>query len=200
MPNKIADRPTFDARMAETTLFGALLDTIQKHGAKREALEDIERKPITYGRLVIGALVLGRALAKQTRRSETVGVMLPNVTGLAVAVFGLNAYGRVPAMLNFSAGLKNLKSAILTGAVRQVITSRRFIRMSKLEDVLAGLEALDVAPGKKLTISYLEEIGQGISAMDKVRGAVASKFARAIHRKHALAPHQPAVVLFTSGT
>ncbi len=190
----------FDPASTNTTLFGGLLETIQRHGAARVALEDVERKPITYGRLALGALVLGQALARQTRRSETVGVLLPNVTGLAVLVFGLNAFGRVPAMLNFSAGLKNLKSAILTGAIRQVITSRRFIALSKLDDVLAGLAELEVAPGKKLTITYLEDIGKSIGAVDKLRGLVRSKFARGFHRKHALSPQQPAVVLFTSGT
>ncbi len=192
--------PPFDPATIGTTLFGALLETIERHGAERSALEDVERKPITYGRLVVGALVLGRALAKRTRRSETVGVLLPNVNGLGVLIFALNAFGRVPAMLNFTAGARNLKSAILTGAIRQVITSRRFIRMSNLEKVLEELAAMEVAPGRKLEIAYLEDIGKSIGALAKVRGLIASKFARAVHKRYALAPHQPAVVLFTSGT
>ena len=190
----------FNAAMANSTLFGALLDSVKLHGASRIALEDVERKPISYGRLVLGSLVLGDALAKHTRRLENVGVLLPNVTTLAVLVFGLNAYGRVPAMLNFSAGLKNLKSAIQTGTIRQVITSRRFVALSKLDDVIAALADMEIAPGRKLTIRYMEDIGKSIGTLDKVRGAVRSKFARAVHRKHALLPSQPAVILFTSGT
>ena len=190
----------FDLASTQTTLFGALLDTIDKFRAARPALEDVERKPLTYGQLVLGALVLGHALAQQTRRTEVVGVMLPNVTGLAVTIFGLNAFGRVPALLNFSAGSKNLISAIRTGAIRQLITSRRFIAISKLEDTLAALAAIDVTPGRKLVITYLEDVRKNIGTADKLRGLVRSKFARATLRKYALAPGQPAVVLFTSGT
>ena len=52
------------------TLFSALLETIAKFGADRPALEDVERQPLTYGRLVLGALVLGNALARDTRRGR----------------------------------------------------------------------------------------------------------------------------------
>ncbi len=190
----------FDAAAANTTLFGALLDGIAANGAKRIALEDVERQPITYGRLVLAAMVLGQALARETRRSETVGVLLPNVAGLAVLVFGLNAFGRVPALLNFSAGLKNLRSAIATGTIRRVITSRRFVAMSNLGDAVKALAEMEVAPGKKLAITYLEDVRKAIGVKDKIQGAIRAKFARRVHRRYALAPNQPAVVLFTSGT
>ena len=192
--------PTFDSASAQTTLFGALLDSIDCHGASRVALEDIERQPLTYGRLALGALLFGEALARETRRTETVGILLPNVAGLPVTVFGLNAYGRVPALLNFSAGLKNLKSAILTGAIRRLVTSRRFVAMSKLDDTVAALAAMEIAPGRKLAITYLEDVRKGIGTKQKLMGLLRSKFARRVHRKHALGPSQPAVVLFTSGT
>ena len=116
----------FDPAKCRTTLFSALLDTVDRLGADRVALEDPERQPLTYGRLVLGALVLGDELAKGTNPGENVGVLLPNVVGLGVVIFGLNAFGRVPAMLNFSAGPKNLRSAIRTGVIRRVLTSRRF--------------------------------------------------------------------------
>jgi acyl-[acyl-carrier-protein]-phospholipid O-acyltransferase / long-chain-fatty-acid--[acyl-carrier-protein] ligase len=190
----------FDPDAINTTLFGALLDTIKRHGGERLALEDIERQPITYNRLALGALVLGQALAQQTRRSETVGVLLPNVSGLAVTVFGLNAFGRVPALLNFSAGLKNLKSAVTTGIIRRVITSRRFVAMSNLQDTVKALAEMEVAPGRKLEITYLEDVRKGIGLKAKVQGAIRSKFARSVHRRYALAANQPGVVLFTSGT
>ena len=104
----------FDVEGARLSLFQALLATITRHGRNRIALEDPERKPLSYGNLVLGALVLGRKLAAVTKPGEKVGLMLPNVQGMAVTLFGLSAYGRVPALLNFTAGLKNL-SAHLSG-------------------------------------------------------------------------------------
>ena len=190
----------FIAANARKTLFTALLDASAKHGPAKPILEDVERQPLTYSRLIIGSLVLGRALAKVTARKETVGIMLPNVAGMPVVLFGLNAYGRVPALLNFSAGAKSLQSSIGTGVIKTLITSRRFIATAGLEAIVATLAEIDVSAGKKLTIIYLEDIRNAIGAPQKLAGAIKSKFAHRIHARHALSPDQAAVVLFTSGT
>ena len=80
----------------------SLLDARETHGSGHEALEDVERKPMSYGRLITGAFVLGRALSRGTQSGEHVGVLLPNAAANAVTFFGLLAHGRVPAMINFS--------------------------------------------------------------------------------------------------
>ncbi len=191
---------SFDTATCRITLFSALLDAAAKHGHAKPILEDVERQPLSYSQLILGSLVLGNELAKDTRRTEAVGVMLPNVNGMAVVLFGLNAYGRVAALLNFSSGLKNLRSTIATGAIRRVITSRRFIATAKLDDIITDLAGLEVAPGKKLEILYLEDIRRRIGMTAKLSGMLKSTFAAQVHRRHALGPDQPAVFLFTSGT
>jgi acyl-[acyl-carrier-protein]-phospholipid O-acyltransferase/long-chain-fatty-acid--[acyl-carrier-protein] ligase len=190
----------FDPRSAETTLFAALLDAARRHGPAKEILEDAERTPLTYRRLILGALVLGAKLAGLTRRSEHVGVLLPNVNGLTVTVFGLNAFGRIAAMLNFTAGLKNLRSAVHTALVETVVTSRRFIELANLGELVAGLAETEVKPGQKLTFVHLEDVRRGIGTIDKLTGVGRSVFAAAVHNRYALRPDQPAVILFTSGT
>jgi acyl-[acyl-carrier-protein]-phospholipid O-acyltransferase / long-chain-fatty-acid--[acyl-carrier-protein] ligase len=190
----------FDLTQTRSTLFAALLQAMHTHGAAKVILDDPERQPLTYGRLVLGAMVLGAELAKGTRRGETVGVLLPNVVGLPVVIFGLNAFGRVPAMLNFSAGVKNVRSALRTGVIRRLITSRRFVTMGNLQPILAELAKTEVAPGKTLEIIYLEDVRKHIGLKEKIVGAVRAKFARRVHQRLALGPDQPAVVLFTSGT
>jgi acyl-[acyl-carrier-protein]-phospholipid O-acyltransferase / long-chain-fatty-acid--[acyl-carrier-protein] ligase len=190
----------FDVADTRTTLFAALLQAMRTHGAKKVILEDPERQPLTYGRLVLGALVLGAELAKGTRRTETVGVLLPNVVGLPVVIFGLNAFGRVPAMLNFSAGIKNLRSAVQTGVIRRLITSRRFISMGNLQPIIEELAKVEVAPNKTLEIVYLEDVRKNIGLKEKISGLVRAKLANRVHRRFALGPDQPAVILFTSGT
>ncbi|MFL5116057.1 MAG: 2-acylglycerophosphoethanolamine acyltransferase, partial [Microvirga sp.] len=79
----------FDVAQTRTTLFGALIDARDRFGRDRPALEDAERNPLTYGRLVLGALVFGRKLAPITAPGEPVGVLLPNMQGLAVVLFAL---------------------------------------------------------------------------------------------------------------
>jgi acyl-[acyl-carrier-protein]-phospholipid O-acyltransferase/long-chain-fatty-acid--[acyl-carrier-protein] ligase len=66
----------FDLAQTQTTLFAALLDARDRFGGKKVALEDPERQPLTYSRLVLGALVLGRKLNGHTDPGERVGVLL----------------------------------------------------------------------------------------------------------------------------
>ena len=107
----------FDAKIADTTLFAALIAASSTHGAGKPILEDTDRRPLTYKRLILGALVLGSKLTEGTRRGEAVGVLLPNVNAMVVSLFGLNAFGRVAALLNFTAGSRNLVSAVRTGQI-----------------------------------------------------------------------------------
>lgn len=183
----------FDARAARITLFHALLQAVKRHGKHRIALEDPQRQPITYGRLVLGALVLGRKLASVTAPRDRVGLMLPNVQGMAVAFFGLSAYGRIPALLNFTAGLKNLKAAAELADLATIVTSRRFVEQAKLDDEIAAL-------GDGRQIIYLEEIRDQITSFEKALGALASLAPGLALRAHQARPDDPAVVLFTSGT
>src|SRR5690606_31372714 len=148
----------FDPEASRTTLFSALLRAAARHGADRAAVEDVERNPLTYRRLVQGSIVLGGKLAAITRRGENVGVMLPNVIALPLTLFALNAFGRVVAMLNFTAGVRNLKSALKAASVRTVITSRKFVETAKLEDTIAALGSHEIAPDRRVEIVYLEDV------------------------------------------
>ena len=190
----------FDPDTSRTTLFSALLQASARHGADRAVIEDVQRTPMTYRRLIQSSVVLGRKLASFTRRGENVGVMLPNVVALPVTIFGLNAFGRVVAMLNFSAGVPSLLSAVRTAVVRTVITSRRFIDEGRLDGIIEALSECEIAPDRKVRIVYLEDIRDGITAADKLKGGLQATAAGAVHRWHALGPEQPAVILFTSGT
>jgi acyl-[acyl-carrier-protein]-phospholipid O-acyltransferase / long-chain-fatty-acid--[acyl-carrier-protein] ligase len=183
----------FDIATTRTTLFGALLKTVATFGKDRIALEDPERQPITYGRLVLGALVLGRKLIAGTAPGERVGILLPNVQGAAVTFFALSAFGRVPSMLNFTAGIKNNRAACEVGGLSTIITSRRFVDQAKLEDVVAA-----IAQGRRVV--YLEDVRKQITSFDKIKGVIDAMRAAKVHAQYAVSPDAPAVVLFTSGT
>jgi acyl-[acyl-carrier-protein]-phospholipid O-acyltransferase / long-chain-fatty-acid--[acyl-carrier-protein] ligase len=179
------------------TLFQALLEARAIHGGGKPAVEDIERKPLTYGRLVTAALVLGRKMAQRTRRGEIVGLMLPSAAGAAVSFFALQAFGRVPAMLNFTAGSANLISACETAEIRTVYTSRRFVEQAKLGEVAAALEG-------SVKLVYLEDLRGEIGGIAKLRGLLSAPFAGRVHARacgdRGLDPNGPALVLFTSGS
>ncbi len=175
------------------TLFEMLLDARRRFGGKRPVIEDIQRKPLTYDRVTIGAMVLGRVFAARTAPGEHVGVMLPNVAAVAPVFFGLQAYARVPAMLNFTAGPRNLVAAIANGHIRLVVTARRFIAEAKLEDLIAEIE-------KAATVLYLEDVAKAVGTAGKLRGVADAWRARAIHRRFGAGPDDTALILFTSGS
>ncbi|MCB5176615.1 AMP-binding protein [Microvirga lenta] len=183
----------FDLSSTRKTLFGALLDARDRFGRNKIALEDLERQPISFGRLVLASLVLGRKLAGLTAPREHVGVLLPNVQGIAVTLFALNAFGRVPAFLNFTAGTVNLKAACEVAEVGTIVTSRRFVEQGKLDDVVSALEE-----GRRIV--WLEDVRATITSFDKLRGLVDSWMARRVHAKTGLSPDDAGVLLFTSGS
>jgi acyl-[acyl-carrier-protein]-phospholipid O-acyltransferase / long-chain-fatty-acid--[acyl-carrier-protein] ligase len=166
------------------SLPGALLAARARFGGAKAILEDPDRTELSYDRLILGAMVLGRKLAVGTAARENVGVLLPNVNGVAVTLFGLMFRGRVPVMLNFTAGLRNLQSAC--------DTARKFVENAKLDDLVAAL-------GTTRRIVWLDDVRAGLTAIDKVMGAIDAKL-----RVKALASRirasDPAVILFTSGS
>jgi acyl-[acyl-carrier-protein]-phospholipid O-acyltransferase/long-chain-fatty-acid--[acyl-carrier-protein] ligase len=123
-----------------------------------------------------------------------VGLLLPNVTGAVASFFALQAIGRVPAMLNYTAGLASLKAACQAAEIRTIITARAFVEQAKLDAVVAGLEA----DGR--TILYLEDLAREIGKGAKLGALIRARFAGRLHRRRGLAATDPAVILFTSGS
>jgi acyl-[acyl-carrier-protein]-phospholipid O-acyltransferase/long-chain-fatty-acid--[acyl-carrier-protein] ligase len=187
-------RMIFDTSDTARTLFTALTDARDLHGGKAPVVEDMKREPLDYDRLLIASSLLGKRLTGSTRQGEAVGVLLPNVGGVAVTFFALQARGRVPAMLNFTAGLANMRSACATAAIRTIVTARAFIAQAKLEELIAALES------DGLRIVYLEDEGAKIGAGGKVWAALTKSGIAGRHRALRISPDAPAVILFTSGS
>ncbi len=183
----------FKTSDADKTLFNALADAVRINGAGSPVVEDIERSPVSYRRLLMGSAVLGRKIAALSEQGERVGVLLPNSKGAAVTFFALQAFGRVPAMLNFSTGVKSMLSALTAAEIRTVLTSRRFIERGQMQ-------ATEAALAGKARLVYLEDVAASIGAFDKARGLIASLMPKAVHERFQGKPDDPAVVLFTSGS
>jgi acyl-[acyl-carrier-protein]-phospholipid O-acyltransferase/long-chain-fatty-acid--[acyl-carrier-protein] ligase len=186
----------FESSNYRSTLFQSLLDARGTHGSRHPVLEDVERQPMNYGTLITRAVVLGRALSSGTRPGEYVGLLLPNSAANAVSFFGLLAHGRVPAMLNFSTGVAHAVSACRTAKIKKVYSSRRFVELAKLDDMVEGMGAIGVQ------VRYLEDVGESIGTGAKLLGLLAARMGNLWYRFSARDRYadDPAVVLFTSGT
>jgi len=177
------------------TLFEALLDARRVHGSRQPVIEDLERRPRTFGGLLTGAFVLGRIMARDSEPGEHIGLLLPNASVTAIAFFGLHVFGRVPAMLNYTVGVNGLVSACRTARIRTVYTSRRFVDAAKLKDAVARLET-------EARIVYMEDLRAEVGLGDKILGLVFPWVAGLVRRplNRGIGPDSPAVVLFTSGS
>jgi len=174
------------------SLFQALLDARKIHGGGKIVLEDIQRKPVTYNGLITRILALGGKLAGLTESGEAVGVLLPTAIACVVVFFGLSSRGRIPALLNYTAGANGLLSACKTARIKTVITARRFIEMAKLEDELALLQS-------QVKVVFLEDVAASIGLVDKAK-ALAGGWGLRAYRECGGEGDKPAVILFTSGS
>lgn len=192
----VADSPDHavmacDFSKARITIFDAFIEARKRFGGGTAILVDGDERVLSYDQILLSSLALGHALKKGTERGESVGIMLPTGAGAVLAFLAVSAYGRVPAMLNFTSGAASLRSALRTAQVKRVVTARRFIELGKLEGIVAELQhAADIV--------YLEDVRETLGIADKLAAAI-GRYAPSLVKVQS--PHQsPAVILFTSGT
>ena len=175
------------------SIFASLLEARKIHGGKHIVANDLDRVPLSYDNLITRTIVIGNALKKVTSEAENVGVFLPNSTKTLCVILGLQLYGRVPAMLNFSTGSAAMFSACHTAQVKTVLTSRRFVELGHFTEDAQHLS-------EQVTLIYLEDLAEKISAWDKFQALAQGKTAHMWFQHAQFNPDNPAVVLFTSGS
>ncbi len=176
---------------ANINIFGALLRAKKEFGGKKIALLDADDREMSYNDLIKASFALGSVLKSMTKPEEKVGILLPTGAGSILAFFALTAAGRIPAMLNFTAGAHNLNAAMKAAEITKIVTAKRFIKLAQLEPLIEKLS-------DHAEFIYLEDVRKKIGPKNKlaaVLGMVFPKFvmARTSYKK-------PAVILFTSGT
>jgi acyl-[acyl-carrier-protein]-phospholipid O-acyltransferase / long-chain-fatty-acid--[acyl-carrier-protein] ligase len=120
---------------------------------------------------------------------------MPNASPTAMLLLGLMAQRRVPAMLNYSAGVDGMRTACEAATLKTVFTSRVFLEKGKLT---AKLELL-TAQLPQLRVIYLEDLRPQFGLGDKLWLVLwAMRAPRSV--MIAARPDEAAVVLFTSGS
>ena len=135
----VMSEAAFRTTPIDRTIVEAVLAAGAEHGWSRVALEDPVAGALTYKRLAIGVRVLGAKLMGLAPEGRAVGVMLPTAAGTAVTVLALQSAGRVPAMVNFTAGAANVRAACAAAGVDTVLTSRAFVEKAKLDRLVAAM-------------------------------------------------------------
>jgi len=170
------------------TVIEALIDAAKTHGPRWLAIEDPVRGQMSYRRLLQAIAILGRKLMPLALEGHALGVMLPTSNAAVVTLFAVMSAGRVPALINFTAGAANILAACRAAQLDTIVTSREFIEKGRLEKVVAELQS-------QVRLVYLEDIRSTVGTADKLRALFSWKKPLLVRQ-----PDDWAVILFTSGS
>ncbi len=172
--------------IAESFLLAA--ERMDKHMCCADLLSGM----LSYRKFKLAALLLADKIEKLP--AKNIGILLPSSVGGYLTIAAVLLAGKVPVMLNWTAGIRSLNHATEITELFHVLTSRRF---------LDNLHGGDLGVIEDHFV-FLEDLKSQISLGDKLSGVFkARKKTSAIMKARgldAIDEHDPAVVLFTSGT
>ena len=165
------------------------------HGAGHTIIEDINRKPMTYMQLDRAVVALATALRPKLGEEKNIALMLPNTIGVVAAFMGLHWLGKVPAMINYTMGAKGVLSAMRTACLKQLVTSRKFVEVAGLQEIIDGMT-------DDIEVIYLEDIKEQVGIAIKLKALLLGWFPSWSLSLSQLDhdPESAAAILFTSGS
>ncbi len=185
----------FESSDYKKTFFQSLIDAGKIHGFDRRIMQDLDGNKTCYRDLITKSFALGEVIAKNTHINEHVGLMLPSAVGSAITFFAMQAYSRIPTMINFTSGVGTIVSACTTARVKTIYTSRKFIQKAELEKLAFALE-------QSFNLVYLEDLKDKIIFSIKFKAFFGGLFPNFYYSQvcENMDDTKAAVILFTSGT
>jgi len=141
-----------------------------------------------YRDIVIACMVLKPII--ESFEGEHVGIMLPASVTTDVFYLAVLFAEKTPVMVNWTAGARNIKSALDTAGVRYVLTSKALVDR-------IGMQGIDLSEIRESFV-FAEEFAGKISRVTKLKAWLLGHISWSALYK-AKAP-ETAVVLFTSGS
>ncbi|MGH7772206.1 MAG: MFS transporter, partial [Candidatus Binatia bacterium] len=154
-------------------------------------MADSTGKELTYGKTLMGSLLLAHWVRKHYPGDSMVGILLPASMAGALANIAMLLAGKIPVNLNFTVGREAMASAIQQCGIKTIFTSRIFLAKGKLEE-MEGMV-------------FLEEVMKQIKPSQKALTALLafllpSRLLQALYSDGNQKPESLATVIFSSGS
>ena len=158
---------------------------------RKPALADQNSGVKTYRNVVTGIFALRKHIAALP--GDRVGIMLPASVGAAVVYLATLFAGKTPVMVNWTVGRRNVLHGLDLVGVEAILTAAALV--NKLTEQGADFTALDER------FVHLEAVGKGLGTFEKIGALLKATFApKSLLDGLDIAPADPAVILFTSGS
>lgn len=171
------------------TVSAAFLNQAVARRAQVIAADDLAGG-VTYEKFIVGAWAMSAKFREVA--APNVGLMLPAAVACDLAFLALHLAGKLPVMLNWTTGPGNLAHAAKLMGLTHVVTSKAFIDRTRVE--VSGTQLL-----------FLEDVRTGMGKFGLLRKLLATRYfggwvKSSLLKRLSGDPHEPAVVLFTSGS
>ena len=152
--------------------------------------DDTTGVKLTWGRALVGGLVIARAVEGRTRGAQHVGILLPSCCPAMLCNIAVALLGKSAVNLNFTVGTAAFASAIRQCSLTTILTSRKFV------------ERFPDLPVPEGTYVFLEDLMKGVTTASKLGALLRAKFLplRRMVRTDRTGPDSIAMVLFSSGS
>lgn len=183
----------FEDRRKKGDTIGAKFIKTAKGNMTKDAVIDSTDKHLSYFKLLTLSLILSskfKSLKANKSNTKMVGLILPPLAVGAAVNIACYFRGLIPVNLNFTAGSDFLRFAVNTCELKEIITSKSFIKK-------AGIE-------RTPEMIFIEDIVKNISSILKISSmlkALAPRFLiKNVFTKTVTDPYELSTILFSSGS
>ena len=180
----------FNSRKGEHRSLGETTVRTCRRYWRHPFADDTTGVKLTWGRALVGGLVVARAIEGRTRGAEHVGILLPSCCPAMLCNIAAALLGKSAVNLNFTVGTAAFASAIRQCRLTTILTSRKFV------------ERFPDLPVPEGAYVFLEDLVAGVSTASKLGALLRAKFLpmRWMVRTDRTGPDSTAMVLFSSGS
>jgi acyl-[acyl-carrier-protein]-phospholipid O-acyltransferase/long-chain-fatty-acid--[acyl-carrier-protein] ligase len=180
----------FDYRRGTQGLLHAKFIRTAKRHWFSFCMADTTGAELSFGKALIGSMLLGHWLRQRATNDSMVGIVLPASAGGALTNIAVLLAGKVPVNLNFTAGQESMNTAIQQCGINTIITSRLFLSKANVPEI----------PG----MVFLEEIRKSFTSPRKLLAFISAFFLPSRVLEHRYSKNQKnrelATVIFSSGS